>query len=435
MSAVPDSRPDGRLGADAERARPAAGARPGGRGARAAAAAGCGPSRSGRPEVLRLEHLAEPLGAPVGDQELQPGLGAQPAVPVVAEDADDAGPHLGHLVDGDERAEPLGQVRVRRQPAADPDVEAGAVLGVPHADERQVVDLVRDVLVRRAADRRLELARQVRELRVADVPPVDLLDRGRAVDDLVGVDAGDRRAEDHARGVAAGLCGGRARRDSSRSQIAGTSSTRIQCSCTFCRSVRSAVSRPYVVETSATARSCGRVSRPPSTRMRSMKNGASSSSGSMVRGPTAVDALGALGVQPPPAEPAAQVAGVDRGEAPVAVDVLDAGPDVEPVVVLLGPLVGVQRLVEAQRPLPFAARAARPVAAPRRGGATAAAEVGAAWAAGLVMCRVLVGAADARVRRSNGRGAGAGRSRAPGGWRAAVREPSDKDGTPYGTRA
>ena len=37
-------------------------------------------------EVLGLEHLAELLGAPLGEEELQPGLGAQPAVAVVAED-------------------------------------------------------------------------------------------------------------------------------------------------------------------------------------------------------------------------------------------------------------------------------------------------------------------------------------------------------------
>ena len=36
-------------------------------------AAGAGPSMSVRLEVLGLEHLAELLDAPVGDQELQPG--------------------------------------------------------------------------------------------------------------------------------------------------------------------------------------------------------------------------------------------------------------------------------------------------------------------------------------------------------------------------
>ena len=75
------------------------------------------------------------------------------------------------------------------------------------------------------------------------------------------------------------------------------------------------------------------------------------------RGAAAVDAGPALGVEAPPAEAVAQVGGVDRGEAAVGVDVLDAGPDVERVVVLLGLLVGVERLAEAERPLALAALA------------------------------------------------------------------------------
>ena len=67
-----------------------------------------------------------------------------------------------------------------------------------------------------------------------------------------------------------------------RRQIAGTSSIRIQCSWMFCRSVRSAESRAYVVETSPMTRSCSEVSAPPSIRTRSMKNSSSSSCGSSV---------------------------------------------------------------------------------------------------------------------------------------------------------
>jgi hypothetical protein len=48
--------------------------------------------------------------------------------------------------------------------------------------------------------------------------------------------------------------------DSSRSQMAGTSSTRTQCSWMFWRSVMSALSRAYVVEMSAMVRSCSVVS-------------------------------------------------------------------------------------------------------------------------------------------------------------------------------
>jgi hypothetical protein len=44
--------------------------------------------------------------------------------------------------------------------------------------------------------------------------------------------------------------------DSSRRQISGTSSMRIQCNCTFCRSVTSATSRPNSVLMPAMTRSC-----------------------------------------------------------------------------------------------------------------------------------------------------------------------------------
>ena len=110
---------------------------------------------------------------------------------------------------------------------------------------------------------------------------------------------------------------------------------------------------------SAIVRSWARSSWPPSMRTRSMKYSSSSSCGSStaVR-PPSMPGL-ALGVEAPPAEPAAQVGRVDGGEAAVRVDVLDPGADVERVVVLLRALVGVERLAVAERPLPLAARLAR----------------------------------------------------------------------------
>ena len=67
---------------------------------------------------------------------------------------------------------------------------------------------------------------------------------------------------------------------SSRRQISGMSSTRIQWYWMFCRSVMSAVSRANSREMSAITRSWARLSWPPSTRTRSMKNSSSSSCGS-----------------------------------------------------------------------------------------------------------------------------------------------------------
>ena len=69
---------------------------------------------------------------------------------------------------------------------------------------------------------------------------------------------------------------------SSRRQISGTSSTRIQCSWTFCRSVMSAVSRAKSTLIWPITRSCSVVSAPPSMRTRSMKYSSSSSCGSRV---------------------------------------------------------------------------------------------------------------------------------------------------------
>ena len=75
-------------------------------------------------------------------------------------------------------------------------------------------------------------------------------------------------------------------------------------------------------------------------------------------GLAAVEAGSALGVEAHPSEATAQVGRVDGVEAALGVDVLDAGPDVERVVVLLGLLVLVQRLGVAERPLALAALAA-----------------------------------------------------------------------------
>ena len=72
-------------------------------------------------------------------------------------------------------------------------------------------------------------------------------------------------------------------------------------------------------------------------------------------GLAAGDALGALGVEAHPAHPAAQVAGVDAVEAGLRVDVEDPLTDLEAVGVLLHPLVRVERLPVAERPLALAA--------------------------------------------------------------------------------
>ncbi len=73
-------------------------------------------------------------------------------------------------------------------------------------------------------------------------------------------------------------------------------------------------------------------------------------------GLAAADAGPALGVEAHPAHPAAQIGAVDRVEPGLGVDVEDPALHVQRIVVLLHPLVGVQRLAHAKRPLALAAR-------------------------------------------------------------------------------
>ncbi len=326
----------------------------------------------GAVEVLALEHLAEPLHAPVLEQELQARSRAQPAVAVVPEHRDHALPHVGHLVERDPHAELLREHRVGGQAAPDPEVEAGPVHRVRRTHEGDVVDLGGDVLARVAADRGLELAGQVGVLRVAEVAAGDLLDRGRAVDDLVGRDAGDGGAEHHARGVAAGL-------------------ERVEAD-----RVEPLPDGGHVLDADPVqlhVLPVGDVGGVAGVRRADLADRAELLGGELAAvdadphheelgvellglegaGLAAVEAGLALGVEPHPAEAAAQVAAVDRGEAAPGVDVLDAGPDVERVVVLLGLLVGVQRLAVAERPLALAALGPGAARAAGTGGGRAAA--------------------------------------------------------------
>ena len=100
-------------------------------------------------QVLVLQHLAELLQAPVGDQELEPGPVAQPAVAVVAEDADDARPDLGDLVAAAPRRRAAGpSIGLVDSPPPTQRSKPGPCSGCIDADERDVVDLVHHVLQR-----------------------------------------------------------------------------------------------------------------------------------------------------------------------------------------------------------------------------------------------------------------------------------------------
>ena len=304
----------------------------------------------GVPEVLGLEHLAELRGTPLGHEELQAGLGAQPPVAVVAEDRDDAEPHVGGLLGRDEHAEPLGQARGGGQPATDPEVVAGAELGVDDPDERDVVDLVHDVEARVPGDGRLELARQVGELRVADEPAGDLVDRGRGVEDLVGGDAGERAAEDDARGVTARLGGLQADGLEAAPDLGHVlDPDPVVLDVLPVADVGRAAGElvAEVGEHPQLGQGEGATVEPhPQHEVLVGELGVVE-----LRGAAAVDAGLALGVEPPPAEPAAEVLGRDGGEPLLGVDLLDALAHVEAAVLLLPRLVGVERLGAVDGPL------------------------------------------------------------------------------------
>src|SRR5690606_15402929 len=75
------------------------------------------------------------------------------------------------------------------------------------------------------------------------------------------------------------------------------------------------------------------------------------------RGAAAVDPRATLGVEAPPAETSPQVRGIDRSKSLFGVNVLDAGANIERIVVPLDALVGVERLAVPERPLPLATTA------------------------------------------------------------------------------
>ncbi len=305
-------------------------------------------------QVFGLQHLAETLDAPVGHQELQPGPTAQPPISVVPEHADDAGPDIRYVGQWHPRTEPLREHRVGRQATADPDIEAGAVLRVYDADEADVVDFVRQV--GQPPDRRLELARQVGELRVADVALGDLVDGRGRVDHLGRRDPGNGTAEHDARRVATGLR--RAEPDAldlppDRRHVLDADPVHLDVLAVGQVGGVAGVTSGHVgdgaqlgdVELAAVDADAEH--EVFVVQLVRLEDG----------GAAAVDAGLALGVEAEPAEPTTEILRVDARESAVRVDVLDTQARVQPVVVALHALVGVQRLAVTKCPLALAAPA------------------------------------------------------------------------------
>jgi hypothetical protein len=265
-----------------------------------------------------------------------------------------------------------------------------------------------------AGHRRLELAGQVRVARIPDEAALDLLQGRRPVDDLVLGDAGDGGAEERPRRVAARLGG---------AQSDGFESLPDR------RDVLDA--DPVVLDVLPV----GDVGGVPGVgggdlaeraELLGPEKGAVGADPhheelvvQLVRlqggGLATVEAGRALGVEPQPAHPAAQVVGVDGGEATLGVDVLDARPHVQRVVVLLELLVGVQRLSVAECPL--ALSALRPGPGGARGAARRAVPSGAGHGRrSLVERRTCADSSPTPLSRHAG-------DRTPGCWSRALSPP------------
>jgi hypothetical protein len=282
---------------------------------------------------------------------------ARAAVAVVAEHRADPGPHLRDPGRLDEDAEADAELGVGGQAAADPQVVADGAVLEPHADEGDVVDLVVRAVHRAARDRRLELARQVRERRVADVAGADLVEHARRVEHLGPVDAGQRAADDDARAVAARLGGVEADRVEplpDRRDVLDADPVQLDVLPVGDVGHVAAVlggdlaDDPQLLVGEAAAVDADAQHEVRRLELLGLQHGRLA----------AGDALRPLRVQAVPAEAAAQVAAVDRVEPALSVDVDDPLLDGQRVAVLLGLLVLVERLAVAERPLALSAPSA-----------------------------------------------------------------------------
>ncbi len=157
-----------------------------------------------------------------------------------------------------------------------------------------------------AGDRRLELARQIRQRLVTDEPLDDLGDHRGGIDDLVRGDTGHRRAEDHPGSVATGLD--------------GLHSGTLQAAPDLGHGLDGDPVELEILPIGDVGGAAGEVTRDPGQRADLL--GAERAAvqpdphhevtvgqlvGGQLGGPGTVDALAALGIKTPPAHPAMQI--------------------------------------------------------------------------------------------------------------------------------
>ena len=225
-----------------------------------------------------------------------------------------------------------------------------------HPDEGHVIDLVHDIL--QTADGGLELARQVRILRLSDIAAHDLLDRRSGVEHLVERLTGQRRAEDNAWTVPAGLGGSQADRVEPIPDLRHVLDPDPVVLDVLAVGDVSGIARELRRERSERAQRRGgqrsAVAAHPQHEVRRLQQ-----IDVLVAGEGAVVTLLALGIETPPTEPPTQINLVDAVESVPGIDVLDPFPHIERGVILLQLFIGVERLPVPESPLALAARLRR----------------------------------------------------------------------------
>ena len=154
-----------------------------------------------------LDLLGDALDAPIGDEELEPGAVALEAVTFVAEELTDGlddGPDLMRL---DEEGKRLRKMRGGGEAAAHHDAVAG-LRPAAQAEDADAIDVRLGAPDAAPGDGDFVFAREIREIGVVGHVPVDLEHLLVAIDDLLGIDAGDGAADDVAGIIAAGAAGG-----------------------------------------------------------------------------------------------------------------------------------------------------------------------------------------------------------------------------------
>ena len=178
------------------------------------AGAGVGAGAEQRAGGAGCQGGAELGGAPVGEEESQPGFVAGGAGAVVAEQQDDVVAEVGGLVGRHEQVEgDGGGVTAGAHFAADGHVEAGRGAAVDFLDgggESDVLGIGMDAVFQAAGDADIEFAGQVGVGAVADEHSGELVGDGGGVQEFVRGQAGGGAADDGADVVHAGLEGNEA---------------------------------------------------------------------------------------------------------------------------------------------------------------------------------------------------------------------------------